>query len=550
MSETTPSEPRTPGGTDRTAPSPPALGLKGTAIFLWRQLTSMQTALILLMLLAVAAVPGSLYPQRSVNPGLTDQYLAEHGTWGEILDALGFFNVFTSPWFSAIYLLLFISLIGCIVPRIGAHLKQLRSAPPRTPFRLNRFVGHTSTALPGGDVETVIEHGRSLLRRGRYRIAEHEERRGARSLSAERGYLRESGNLLFHIGLVAVLICVAGGYLTQYRGQITVVEGEGFTNSLTRYDSYKPGAWFDAKDLPPFRFTLDRFRAEYDATVGSHKLGEPRSFEADVTVDVPGQPEYSQTVKVNKPLSVPGADLFLLGNGYAPEITITDPKGTVVAEGPVVTIPRGDTGYTSQLVLKAPDAQPKQMALVGFFLPTARIDEKGPHSVYPDVLDPQVVATVYTGDLGLDKGIPTNAFDVDISTLTPVTQADGAPALLRLKPGEAAKLPDGSEIAFTGLRRYAAFDIAHNPFEIWSLVSALTATGGLILSLFVPRRRVWLRVTPTADGVQVDVAGLAKSEDPGLEAAVHELAERLADDVPDAVADAPKRPDTPGGRPS
>nr|WP_262424367.1 cytochrome c biogenesis protein ResB [Brachybacterium sp. Z12] len=119
---------------DGTAPvNVPGLGPKGTLLFLWRQLTSMQTALILLMLLAIAAVPGSLYPQRSVNPGLTDQFLEENGRWGEILDALGFFNVFSSPWFSAIYLLLFISLIGCIIPRVGVHLRQLRAKPPRTP---------------------------------------------------------------------------------------------------------------------------------------------------------------------------------------------------------------------------------------------------------------------------------------------------------------------------------------------------------------------------------------------------------------------------------
>ena len=37
-------------------------------IALWRRLTSMRTALILLFLLAVAAVPGSLLPQRNLNP--------------------------------------------------------------------------------------------------------------------------------------------------------------------------------------------------------------------------------------------------------------------------------------------------------------------------------------------------------------------------------------------------------------------------------------------------------------------------------------------------
>lgn len=539
----------------------PALGLRGLALYLWRQLTSMQTALILLMLLAVAAIPGSLYPQRGVNPALTDQFLAENGRWGEILDALGFFEVFTSPWFSAIYLLLFISLIGCIVPRIGTHVKQLRSEPPRTPSRLTRFVGHREIDIPGADSDELVAAARTQLRRAHYRTVIRDEPR-SRSVSAERGYLRETGNLLFHIGLVAVLICLAGGHLTQYRGQITVVEGEGFSNSLARYDSFRPGPWFDPADLPDFHLTLTDFRAEYDATPGSHTIGEPRSFEADVEVTTPDREPFSQTVQVNKPLSVPGADLFLLGNGYAPEITITDPSGAVVAEGPLITVPTGDRGYTSQAVLKAPDAQPEQLAMVGFFLPTGRIDEKGPHSIFPDLLDPQLAATVYTGDLGLDSGIPQNAYEIDITALSPVTDDSGAPALINLRPGQETTLPDGTTIAVEGVRRYAAFDVAYNPFERWILVSALVATGGLILSLFVPRRRVWVRVHPTADGARLEVAGLARSEDASLEDDVHALAVRLTPRTHPVDADAsvqprsdadshqsgpPRRSETPGG---
>ena len=228
----------------------PALGLRGTLLFLWRQLTSIQTALILLMLLAIAAVPGSLYPQRSVNPALTDQFLEENGRWGKLLDTLGFFEVFSSPWFSAIYLLLFISLIGCIIPRVGVHLRQVRAKPPRTPSRLTRFTGYTRVELPGADADALLETARRSLRRSRYRTDVREET-GSRSVSAERGLLRESGNLLFHIALVGVLICVAGGQLTSYRGQITVIEGQGFTNSLTQYDSFESGAWFDTSRALP-----------------------------------------------------------------------------------------------------------------------------------------------------------------------------------------------------------------------------------------------------------------------------------------------------------
>lgn len=527
----------------KEAVTAPSLGLRGTLLFLWRQLTSMQTALVLLMLLAVAAVPGSLYPQRSVNPTLTDQFLQENGRWGKILDTLGFFDVFSSPWFSAIYLLLFISLIGCIIPRVLVHLRQLRARPPRTPSRLDRFVGHTRVELPGVEPDALLERARRRLRRSRYRTDLVTEKRSA-SVSAERGLLRETGNLLFHIALVGVLVCVAGGQLTSYRGQITVVEGDGFSNSLTQYDSFDSGAWFDPTSLPDFRFTLDAFHATYDTTQTEESFGKPLSFKADVSVQADGE-EFQQTLQVNKPLHVDGSSMYLLGNGYAPEITLTDPEGNVVASGPLITVPLGDTGYTSQLVLKAPDASPEQTAVVGFFLPTGTIDDNGPHSQFPDLLDPQVVATVYQGDLGLDTGVPQNAYEVDVSSLTPLTEKGSEdPLLLRLYEGDSVDLPDGSTLSFDGVKRYAAFDVAHDPFERWTLIFALTAVAGLVLSLFVPRRRVWVRATPLAGGGAVlEVAGLARSDDPSLADDVHTLASALVTEQDRGAA--PGSQDTP-----
>ena len=141
----------------RSSATLPALGAKGMALFLWRQLTSMQTALLLLMLLAIAAIPGSVYPQRNVNAQITEAYIAEHGRTAEIMDAVGLFDVFSSPWFSAIYLLLFVSLVGCVIPRLLVHLRQIRSRPPRTPARLTRFTGYTRVELPSADADAIAE---------------------------------------------------------------------------------------------------------------------------------------------------------------------------------------------------------------------------------------------------------------------------------------------------------------------------------------------------------------------------------------------------------
>ena len=161
-----------------TAPKPddvalPRLGVVGMLRWAWRQLTSMRTALFLLLLLAVAAVPGSLFPQRPANPAVVTKYIQDHPGTGPVLDWFKLFDVYSSPWFSAIYLLLFISLIGCVIPRAIAHYKAIRSQPPRTPRRLSRLPEYGTLEIPadrGVAAEQAIRDAAAALKSRGYRV--------------------------------------------------------------------------------------------------------------------------------------------------------------------------------------------------------------------------------------------------------------------------------------------------------------------------------------------------------------------------------------------
>ena len=128
----------------------------------WRTLTSMGTALVLLFLLALAAIPGALLPQRSLNESKVAQYLAEHPTIGPWLDRLQAFDVFSSFWFTAIYVLLFVSLVGCLTPRLAEHVRSLRAQPVAAPRNLSRLPKHHSAQVPGDDIGamTAVVDGR------------------------------------------------------------------------------------------------------------------------------------------------------------------------------------------------------------------------------------------------------------------------------------------------------------------------------------------------------------------------------------------------------
>ena len=195
----------------------------------------MRTALVLLLLLALAAIPGSLVPQRSSDPNGVAQYFADKPDLAEVLDWFQLFDVFGSVWFSAIYLLLFTSLIGCVIPRTSHHLKALRTPPPKTPARLERLESCESHTVEGADAAEAIESARAQLRRAGYRVRLY-NKPGELSVSAERGYLRETGNLIFHTALIGVLAAVGIGSGFSYDGQKVVVEGEPFVNVLNDLD--------------------------------------------------------------------------------------------------------------------------------------------------------------------------------------------------------------------------------------------------------------------------------------------------------------------------
>jgi cytochrome c biogenesis protein len=523
----------------------PSLGFVGWLRWGWRQLTSMRTALVLLLLLAIAAVPGSIVPQRSADPNGVTQYFADNPDLAPILDNLSLFDVYSSPWFSAIYLLLFVSLVGCVLPRTKHHWKALRTRPPRTPARLARLDDHRESRLElaaGEDAASLassaIDTAAEQLRKGGYRV-ERYDGRGSYSVSAERGYLRETGNLVFHASLVGVLIAVGIGGGFTYTGQRVIVEGTTFVNTLLDYSSFNPGRFVDAEGLEPYSMTLDEFDVSY---VPSGEVGEGQAgdFAAHLTTRLAGEEPQSGEVRVNHPLEIAGDRVYLMGNGYAPTITVRNAAGDVVFSDSVPFLPQ-DVNMTSLGVIKVADGLPEQLGLVGFFYPT-----QGPPlasgaftSVYPALINPVVTLNVYQGDLGIDGGTPRSVYTLDTTDMEQLTGGDTGVDSIELAPGQTQDLPDGlGSVSFddasggegTGyedsVKRFVSLSIHRDTAAPWVLVFALLALGGLLAGLFVPRRRMWVKATAEGDSIRIEYAGLARGEDPTLGTAVDSLAAR------------------------
>jgi cytochrome c biogenesis protein len=512
-----------PGNKDRQAGS--ALGLAGWLRWAWRQLTSMRVALVLLFLLALGSVPGSMLPQQGTNPAGVQQYYTSHPALAPLLNHLGLFNVFGAPWFAAIYLLLFASLVGCVVPRTFRLAGSARALPPRAPRHLTRLPRSAtySVALPPAQAVQVAAnvlsgHGFRLRRSAERRPAEDGDLPDGPWVSAEKGYLREAGNLLFHLALLGVLVSVALGGLFGYKADRLLVQGSSFEDTQSALDEFYPGRFVTAADLGPFGITLDKFDASY-ITSGAQR-GQPASFDAQVSYTAyPGGPTRTDNLEVNRPLSVDGAKVYLIGHGYAPVFKVTDAGGQVVYDQATPFISGTSGNFLSQGVVKVPDAQPEQLGFSGVFVPTA-IEVNGVlQSAFPAPDNPVVSLIAYAGDLGLNSGVSQSVYQMDTAGMHQLTTA---PQLL-LK-GQSLKLPGGQgTITFTGYVPWVSLAITHDPGQLPALICGIAALAGLLLSFMVRRRRVFVRARASGSangvpsGVQstVQVGGLTRTDASG-----------------------------------
>ncbi len=359
-------------------------------------------------------------------------------------------------------------------------------------------------------------------------------------VSAEKGYLREVGNLLFHIALLSLLFSVALGGIFGYKANRLLIVGQSFANTPTDLDVFHPGRLVGPSSLQPFEVNLKGFKAQYVSS--GPQLDQPITYQAPLTYRAsPGGPLRHDVLSVNHPLVVDNVSVYLIGHGYAPEFTITDGTGHVRWQGAVPFIPVNQTSLMSEGVIKVPDAKPTQLGFAGVFLPTA-IEAHGQlASAFPAALFPRVSLVAYAGNLGMNGPQAQSVYDLDTKQMHQL-----AVSPTPLAPGQSIKLPDGyGTLKFTGYTQWASLAITYDPGQLPALISAIVALAGLILSFLVRRRRVFVRAEPAADGsTEVMLGGLARSDAAGgFEAEFTDLTAQFRElhaDTPVPITELPK----------
>lgn len=479
----------------------------------WRWLRRMSTALYLLLILAGVTVVATFVPQEPVIPTTVEAWRTGADGPGEdvaaVFDRLGLFDIYGSWWFATLAVLLGVSLVSCLVPRIRGYVRTVRQ-PPAPGRNLRRLTHHgeTATTLPPDEAVAAAE---PVLRRRRLRTRRLEppaSPTGHHQLAAERGHAREGGSLAFHISFFVIVAGALIGVTAGFEAQINLVEGESFADAPVGYDAYDPGRYWSMGDHPGFTVRLDDFAASYhdDVEAGEGARGSiiAADFASRITVLEDGEEVDGGVVRVNEPFHHAGLSLYQIRFGFAPRIEVATSGGTLLADETTNLIEQGNSMmWTGVLPVERSEVD-SQIALELVLLPDAAMSDDGiPHSRSNEPRDPRLAISLWYGPLGLEENRPPREFDREAGSRLEQP--------LILAPGETGTFePLGLEVAFPDLPYWSGFQVAHEPGRGLLLGGAGLLLAGLIPSLYAYRRRVWVDVAPDGAGSRVVVAGVAR----------------------------------------
>ncbi len=306
-------------------------------------------------------------------------------------------------------------------------------------------------------------------------------------------------------------MAIAVGQLYKYEGSRVLRQGSEFCNEFSQYDTSSLGRFAqDGKVSPaPFCMTLNKFTAAYNSS------GEPTNFAAAVSYG-PATADHSKsdTIKVNHPLRLEGDRVYLISHGYSPRITFTMPDGSVRTDTADFIPTDPGTLLSEGAFQELGKGTGNDLGIEALFAPNAVAQNGGPissnsivTSAGPAPVNPVLAVTIYTGDAG---STTHSVYSLDKTNLKQVGQAN-------LALGQTVKLASGVSVTFDGYTQWAGLQVSHDPSQYYLLIAAASMVIGLIASLSIRRRRLWIRVAPgefTDSGAPtvVTVGGLARSD--------------------------------------
>ena len=458
----------------------------------------MRTALVLLLLLALAAVAGSLVPQVGVADARIVAMFRDHPLRARVYEQIGLFDVYGSWWFTLVYTLLLVSLAACLLPRTRAFVRNLRIRP--VPARELDSMRHYAEVAVPADPDGAIGRARRVLRRRLFRV---NGPNGVPTLAADKGLAREGGSLVFHWAFFVLLIGVVWGKGTGFSGQAMIVEGETWTEAHANYDGTLREGRFFGEDHAGVQLRVEDFQATYRTT------GQPQDFVTRAELlDADGDPVEEVEIRVNHPAELGGVKFYQFGYGWAPVIRV-EQDGVPIADGPVVCqqdVPPEDVSPLQlpwNCVVKLPTLDP-QVGIRFELWPDRRgllaLLETGRAMPMLVQYAPVMTFEAFEGDLRAELVQDASALDT-VAMRRFETGVLGA--------GETADLGDGLTVTFPELRQYTVLTVSRDRGLWIVLLAAILILLGLLPAMYTSKRKLWVAAEPKGTGAVLKVGGFA-----------------------------------------
>ena len=286
------------------------------------------------------------------------------------------------------------------------------------------------------------------------RLAAHHPQRADDTveISAEKGYLREFGNIVFHFSLLGLLVAVAVGKLFGYEGNVIVIAdgGPGFCSaSPAAFDSFRAGNTVDGTSLYPICLRVNDFQAHYLPTGQAavvrrqHRLPGRRRPEHRHVAAVPPRGQRPAAGR-RRPGLPAGPRLRADVHRHLPRRADPHPDLQWRPDDPITLLSSGVMRFDPPggTYPDADERRKNQIAIQGLFAPTEQLDGTLLSSSFPALNDPAVAVDIYRGDTGLDTGRPQSLFSLDPRLID--QRRLTKEARVNLRAGEQTRLDDGT----------------------------------------------------------------------------------------------------------
>lgn len=523
----------------------------------WQLLTNVKFALFLVGLAAALSMIGVAVPQLPEemrgNPAAESAWLeTQRETFGVLTDPmnrLDMFTVFRSWWFNGLWVLIIVSVTVCTVSRIRPTARSVHRPQREVPNAYFERAHHRAEFSHEGGVDAVED----LLRRRRYNVERVKEEGGATYLFAERYAWSQYGTFISHLALLMLLV---GGFLTVFVGFQRVLPLSEERSAAPVFDEPGSGQIFvemldahrgmdEGGNIVAFESTVELRQGEEVVTCEitpnepcsafGHTFYQATYFDDLVTLRVEspdGQLLFDDVVDFSSEVMP------------APYVVVRDAAGDVVFEqkmpqlgsfadndGRLVALSQFDFAGTGDGEVREVDVGWRnvggEMELFVFdgtgdvvsLAEGTRHTLGGGHELHfmEVAAIPRIRLLDMPGAIGDDgavlqlvgwtDGIPTQAWDhvtPDEEPMLVIHGVDDRP--LVFEPGEERETSSGYRYTFGGQVAGAGIDVRRDPGDTFIWIAIGMAMVGLSITFYVPRRRLWARVS---DG-RTELAGVAE----------------------------------------